>query len=68
MKHQSALRWLITLIGLLALFAAGMGLFYQTPGEPYAYTNHRGERATINGKGCISMTRSAPPPSSKPTT
>jgi hypothetical protein len=51
MKHQSALKWLIPLIGLLALFAAGMGLFYQTPGQPTPYTNHRGEKVTINGRG-----------------
>jgi hypothetical protein len=51
MKHQSTLKWLIPLIGLLALFAAGMGLFYQTPGQPTSYTNHRGETVTINGRG-----------------
>jgi hypothetical protein len=28
-----------------------MGLFYQAPGEPYSYTNHRGETVTINGQG-----------------
>ena len=51
MKHQSALKWMIPWIGLLALFAAGMGLFYQTPGQPYLYTNHRGETVTLNGSG-----------------
>ncbi len=51
MKHQSALKYLIPLIGLLALFSAGMGLFYQTPGAPYAYTNHRGEQVMLNGHG-----------------
>ncbi|MHB0858300.1 MAG: hypothetical protein ACYC5M_12105 [Anaerolineae bacterium] len=51
MKYQRALQWMIPLIGLLALFAAGMGLFYQTPGEPYPYTNHRGETVMINGNG-----------------
>jgi hypothetical protein len=51
MRHQSVLRWLIPLIGLLALFAVSMGLFYQRPGEPYAYTNHRGQRVMINGRG-----------------
>ena len=50
MKHQSALK-LIPLIGLLALFAAAMGLFYETPGQPYAYTSHRGEAVMINGHG-----------------
>jgi hypothetical protein len=51
MKNQSALTWLLPLIGVLALFAAGMGLFYRQPGQPYPYTNHRGETVTINGRG-----------------
>lgn len=51
MKNQSILRWLIPIIGVLALFAASMGLFYQTPGEPFSYTNHRGETVMINGQG-----------------
>jgi len=51
MKNHFALRWLITLIILLALFAAGMGLFYQKSGQPYSYTNHRGETVMINGHG-----------------
>jgi hypothetical protein len=51
MKYQSTLKWLIPLIFVLALFSAGMGLFYQTPGQPYPYTNHRGETVMINGHG-----------------
>ncbi len=54
MKYQSVLKWLIPLIALLSLFAAGMGLFYQPQGikgASYAYTNHRGESVVINGKG-----------------
>lgn len=51
MKYQNALRWLIPLIGLLALFAAGMGTFYQNPGLPYSFTSHRGEEVMINGQG-----------------
>jgi hypothetical protein len=51
MKYQSALKWLISLIGILALFAAGAGLFYETSGQPYAYTNHRGETVMLNGRG-----------------
>jgi hypothetical protein len=50
-KHQSALRWLLPLIGILALFAAGMGLFEQTPGHPYPLTSFRGETVMINGHG-----------------
>lgn len=51
MKFQSTLKWLTPLIGLLALFAASVGLFYETPGESYAFTNHRGETVRINGHG-----------------
>lgn len=51
MKYQSTLKWLIPPIGILALFAILMGLFYQTPGEPYAITSFRGEAVTINGHG-----------------
>jgi hypothetical protein len=51
MKNQSAVKYLVLLIGLLALFAAGEGLLNQTPGSPYAFTNHRGETVMINGHG-----------------
>ncbi len=51
MKYQSVLKWIIPLIGILALFAVVMGLFYQTPGQPFSYTNHRGETNMINGHG-----------------
>lgn len=51
MKYQSALRWLVPPIGLLALFAAGMGLFFQAPGQAYPLTSYRGEPVLINGHG-----------------
>ena len=51
MQYSTTLKILIPLIGLLALFAAGMGLFYQLPGEPYPFTSHRGESVMINGRG-----------------
>jgi hypothetical protein len=51
MKYQSALKWMLPLIGVLALFAAGMGLFYQTAGQSYPLTSFRGEAVTINGHG-----------------
>jgi hypothetical protein len=51
MKHASILKRLIAPIFILALFAAAMGLFYQTPGQPYSYTNHRGETVMLNGHG-----------------
>jgi hypothetical protein len=34
MKYQSILKWLLNLIGVLAIFAAGMGLYYSSAGEP----------------------------------
>ena len=51
MKYQTALKWLIPLIGILALFSVLMGLFYQTPGGPYPITSFRGEKVLINGHG-----------------
>lgn len=51
MKYQSTLKWLIPPIGILALFAILMGLFYDTPGEPYPITSFRGEEVMINGHG-----------------
>ncbi len=51
MKYQSSLRWLIPLIGILALAAAGTGLFYQTDGQPYSFTSHRGEEVMLYGQG-----------------
>jgi hypothetical protein len=51
MKYQTALKWLVPIIFLLTLFAASMGLFYETPGEPYPFTSHRGEIVMINGHG-----------------
>jgi hypothetical protein len=54
MKYQSTLRWLIPLIGILALVAAGTGLFYQTGGQPYPFTSHRSEEVMIYGQGLYS--------------
>ncbi len=51
MKNQSVLKILIPLIALLGVFAASMGLFDQTSGDPYAFTSHRGEEVMINGHG-----------------
>ena len=51
MKNQSSLKWLIPLIGVLSLIAASAGIFYQFPGKPYPYVNHRGESVMINGQG-----------------
>ncbi len=51
MKNQSVLKILLPLIALLGVFAASMGLFDQTSGEPYAFTSHRGEEVMINEHG-----------------
>ncbi len=51
MKTQPALNWLSPLIGLLALIAAGAGLFWQTDGQPYPFTSHRGEAVLLFGRG-----------------
>ena len=51
MKYEAVIKWLIPLIIVLAGFAAGMGLFYQTPGSAYVITLFRGEVVTINGHG-----------------
>lgn len=51
LKYEKPLKILIPLIFILALVAASLGLFYQTAGHPYPYTNHRGEKVTINGHG-----------------
>ncbi len=51
MKYQKPLTWLIIPIFLLAMFAAGMGLFYQFPGNPMEYKTLRGEQVTINMQG-----------------
>lgn len=51
MKLHPALKYLVPAIFLLALFAASMGLFDPTPGQPYPLTSFRGEQVMINGHG-----------------
>ncbi len=51
MKTVKPLEWLVPLIGLLSLFAAGAGLFWPADGEPYASTSHRGEAVVLAGRG-----------------
>jgi hypothetical protein len=51
MKQQSALNWLVPLIGILALVAAGVGLFYQGGGRPFTFTTLYGETVQISGQG-----------------
>ena len=51
MRIQSALNWLVPLIVVLALFAAGIGLFYPNEGSPFSFTAVRGETVQIWGQG-----------------
>lgn len=51
MKNQSSLSWLVPLIGLLALAAAGAGLFWPGEGAPYVFTTLHGQTAQIYGQG-----------------
>ena len=51
MKFQPVLKNMLLLIAVLALFAAGMGLFDTAPGKPYNFTSQRGETVLINGHG-----------------
>jgi hypothetical protein len=51
MRNALALKIIIPLIAILALFAASMGLFYQSGGEPYSFTSQRGESVMINARG-----------------
>lgn len=51
MKQQSALNWLVPLIAVLALLAAGIGLFYPNEGSLFSFTAVRGETVQIWGQG-----------------
>lgn len=51
MKQQSAFNWLVPLIVVLALFAAGIGLFYPNDGSLFSFTAVRGETVQIWGQG-----------------
>lgn len=51
MKPQPALNWLIPLIAILALLAAGVGLFTPSAGTPISFTNVRGEAVEVWGQG-----------------
>jgi hypothetical protein len=44
MKYASALKWLVPLIGVLASFAAGMGVFYGEQGQPFPTPTSGGRR------------------------
>ena len=54
MKQQSTLTWLIPLIVILTLVAAGVGLFWLDGSNPYPFTTVHGETVEIYGKGLYS--------------
>jgi hypothetical protein len=51
MKQQPALTWLVPLIAVLALLAAGFGLFTPNDGNPISFTTARGETVELWGQG-----------------
>ncbi|RPI81691.1 MAG: hypothetical protein EHM41_20080 [Chloroflexi bacterium] len=51
MKNSAVLKWIIPVIFLMSLVAAGVGLFWETDGQPYPFTSIHGEAVTINGHG-----------------
>jgi hypothetical protein len=51
MKQHSSLNWLVPLIVILALAAAGVGLFWQGVNAPFTFTTIRGEIVQIYGQG-----------------
>jgi hypothetical protein len=50
MRISAALVWLATLVSVLALLAAGIGLLWQGGGEPHAFATLRGTTAQIYGQ------------------
>lgn len=51
MKKQPILDWLVPLIAILALIAAGAGLFWQDGGSPFTFTTLHGENVQMVGQG-----------------
>jgi hypothetical protein len=51
MKNQPALTWLVPLIAILAVVAAGVGLLWQNGGSSFTFTTIRGETVEIYGEG-----------------
>jgi hypothetical protein len=54
MKQHSTLNWLIPLIVILTLVAAGVGLFWMDGSDPHPFTTVHGETVDIYGKGLYS--------------
>ena len=51
MKQHTTLTWLVPLIAVLSLLAAGIGLFYPNQGSSFSFTAVRGETVQIWGQG-----------------
>jgi hypothetical protein len=51
MKVQPALNWLIPILAVLSLIAAGMGVFWQGGGGPFPFTTLYGEEVEMYGQG-----------------
>src|SRR5512135_1848840 len=51
MKPSRIVIWLIWLIAVLALVAAGIGLFYQDGGHAFSFTTLHGQSVQIYGQG-----------------
>jgi hypothetical protein len=50
-RQSNVVVLLCSLVGALALFAAGAGLFWPDGGSPYSFTTPRGESVTLHGQG-----------------
>jgi hypothetical protein len=51
MKISNLVIWLSSLIVLLALIAASLGLFWQDGGNSFSFTTLRGDTVSIAGRG-----------------
>lgn len=57
MKKQPILNWLVPLIAILALIAAGLGLFWQDGGQPFYFTTLYGQSTLMYGQGIYHTAR-----------
>jgi hypothetical protein len=55
MKNKTALNWLVPFMGIFALVAAGVGLFWQNGGSPFSFTTLHGQTVQMYGQGIYSF-------------